>query len=246
MSRRDRSHEDEHEAGQERWLVSYADFITLMFAFFAVLYATSEKDLGRAEEFQESIKRFLIKAGGAGGSHVQINQGEKNNVPIEPPIETFRRGRQEAENVLNKAEQEIEEKFTAQERTKYIQDVGVDEWGVRITLNSSEIFASNSDKLKPDAVPFVDKMAVIISSSKSKVMIEGHVMLDEKAAYRSTWDFAAARAVNILRFMQIQKKLPAKKFVAASFGDSRPLTQVQTSQLNSRMEIVLLNQDLEL
>ena len=73
------SSDDDREAGHERWLVSYADFITLMFAFFAVLYATSEKDLAKSKEFQDSIKRYLIKAGSFGESGQQVNQGEKNN-----------------------------------------------------------------------------------------------------------------------------------------------------------------------
>src|SRR3954465_11934066 len=92
------------DEGRDRWLVSYADFITLMFAFFAVLYATSQKDMEKTREFQDSIKRFLIKAGAFGESGQQINQGIKNNSPIEPPIQTFGSTKPEAAKVLDEAE----------------------------------------------------------------------------------------------------------------------------------------------
>src|SRR4051812_33167997 len=82
-------HEEVEESGQDRWLVSYADFMTLMFAFFAVLYATSQKDVEKSKEFQDSIKRYLIKAGSFGETGAQLNQGKRANSPIEPPIETF-------------------------------------------------------------------------------------------------------------------------------------------------------------
>src|ERR1700678_1409961 len=81
---------EDHDNGQERWLVSYADFITLMFAFFVILYATSERDLDKVKKFQESVDKFLVKGGACGESGAKIDQGEKNFSVIEPPIQTFR------------------------------------------------------------------------------------------------------------------------------------------------------------
>src|SRR3989344_8484573 len=139
---------DPHEEGgsSERWLISYADFITLMFAFFAVLYATSEKDLEKSKEFQESIKRYLIKAGSFGESGQQIQQGEKNNAVIEPPIQTYKNGRPEPMELLDQAETFIETKLTAEERKKYITDISADDWGVRISLPSVALFSNHSEK----------------------------------------------------------------------------------------------------
>ena len=78
-----------------------------MFAFFAVLYATSEKDLNKAKELQDSVKRYLIKSGSFGESGQQIQQGEKNNAISEPPIQTYKDGRPETVELLDKADQAL-------------------------------------------------------------------------------------------------------------------------------------------
>lgn len=237
---------EENEASNERWLVSYADFITLMFAFFAVLYATSQKDVDKAREFQESIKRYLIKAGAFGETGAQINQGDKHNSVIEQPIQTFRPEKPEAVAGLDEAEAFIESQLTKEEREKYIGDLVADEWGVRITLPSSVIFAAHSERFREDAVPFIGKLSALLEKSKRKILIEGHVAPDETGTFRSTWDFASARAVNMLRFIQKKQGLKPELLAAASLADSRPLFKKEKAAMNSRLEIVLLNQDMEL
>src|SRR4051812_24640939 len=89
-SRRRHSHHEEHE-NNERWLVSYADFITLLFAFFTVLYATSQQDADKAKQFEQSIRKFfgaVISTGsGEGGSTTGVGSGfEATRNFIESPI----------------------------------------------------------------------------------------------------------------------------------------------------------------
>src|ERR1035438_767198 len=81
-----KKHEEEHE-NHERWLVSYADFITLLFAFFTILYATSQRDVSKAQEFQRSIQkafRSFIDFGGLQGKFVDTNEATQL---IPPPID---------------------------------------------------------------------------------------------------------------------------------------------------------------
>jgi chemotaxis protein MotB len=241
-----RDHDDERDASHERWLVSYADFITLMFAFFAVLYATSEKDLEKSKEFQDSIKKFLVKAGAFGESGGQVQQGEKNNELIEPPIQTFRPNKAEKAETLDKTETFIEGKFSEAERKKYIGDIVQDEMGVRITLLAGAVYAPGSSKFTPEAMAFVTKLSELLPLSKRKFMIEGHTMPGETGGMPSTWDFASARAVNMLRYLQKSQSLKPNTLVAASFGDSRQIYTGANAAKNSRIEIVLLNQDIEL
>ena len=242
-----RRHEAEHEEGpsQERWLVSYADFITLMFAFFAVLYATSEKDLEKAKELQDSVKKYLIKAGSFGESGQQIKQGEKNNSVIEPPIETYKDGRPETVELLDKAEEFIETQITPEERKKFVQDIGADDWGVRITMPADALYSKQSEKFRAEALPFIEKLSELVAKTKRKVLIEGHVASGEVGTFRSTWDFSSARAVNLLRFMQAKQKFPGNQLAAAAMGDSRPAFEGEKAAGNSRIELVLLNQDMD-
>lgn len=239
------SYDEDRDASTDRWLVSYADFMTLMFAFFAVLYATSEKDVEKSKEFQESIKKFLIKAGAFGESGQQINQGDKNNSLIEPPIQTFRPSKPETVEALDQAENFVENSFKAEERKKYISDISADEWGVRITMPAAELFSSGSDKFKPEAVAFLSKLSELMPKTKRRILIEGHAAAQETGGMASTWDFASARAVNMLRFVQKRQSLKPNTMAAASFGDSRPIFDGEKSSSNSRIEIVLLNQDME-
>src|SRR5438045_9650044 len=85
------SHNDSEN--QDRWLISYADFITLWIALFVILYATSERDVEKTKGFQNAIDKYLIKAGAFGESGAKIEQGEKNFTVIEPPIQTYRQNK---------------------------------------------------------------------------------------------------------------------------------------------------------
>ena len=234
---------DEEGPSHERWLVSYADFITLMFAFFAVLYATSQHDVEKSKEFQESIKRFLIKAGAFGESGAQINQGKKEDSAIEPPIQTYGKQEPETARILDKAEDFIEGQLTKEERARFVLDVTADQWGVRVILRGDAIYAAASDKFRGDAMPFLEKFGALLPGLNRAVMIEGHVAPGEKGGARSTWDFSSARAVNMLRFLQVKENLKQERLTAAAFGDSRP--QFKGAD-NSRIEIVLLNSDMEM
>ncbi|HMN67521.1 MAG TPA: flagellar motor protein MotB [Bdellovibrionales bacterium] len=244
MNSGERQPEGDHEPGQERWLVSYADFMTLMFAFFAVLYATSEKDMSKSKEFQESIKRYLIKAGAFGDSGQQIQQGDKNNSPIEPPIQTFKDSRPETVAALDQAEAFVLARLTPEERKKYVLDLSADEWGVRVILPSQALFSNGSDKFREDALPFIAKLGQLLVDSKRKVLIEGHVASGERGGTRSTWDFASARALNLLRYLEKSRGMPGAQLAAVSLADSRPAFQGAQAPLNSRLEVILLNSDM--
>jgi len=239
--------EKEEEAGHERWLVSYADFITLMFAFFVILYATSQKDVEKSKQFQESLKRFLIKAGPVGQGAAQVDQGDKHNSLLESPIQTFRPTKNEAATTVDEAEAYLEAKFTPEERKRFLTDILSDEWGVRLILPSQALFSDGSEKFRPEALAFISKLGALLAQSKRKILIEGHVNSDEVGGFRSTWDFASARAVNMLRLIQRKENLASEQLAAASLGDSRPLpASAHGKSSNSRLEVVLLNHEMEL
>ena len=240
-----RTPQPERENNQDRWLVSYADFITLMFAFFAVLYATSQKDMAKSKQFQESIKRYLIKAGAFGESGAQMNQGQKANAPIEPPIQTYNVTKPETAKDLDTAEAFIEDKLSKDEQKKYIQDIVSDEWGVRITVPARVLFASGGEKFRPDALAFIAKLSDLVAQTKRKILVEGHVAAGEKGAFSSTWELASKRSLNMLGYLQKKTGLPADQLASASLGDSRPIYQNEDPQKNSRLEVVLLNSDMD-
>ncbi len=237
---------EEHDSSADRWLVSYADLVTLMFAFFVVLYATSEKDLAKSTEFQESVKRYLIKAGAFGESGPSMKQGQKNNEVIEPPIPTYGNKSPETAAVMDQAEAHLEAKLTKEQRNKYVIDLVSDEWGVRLILSAEAIYAKDSDKFQESAMPFIESLGDLLVETKRKLLIEGHVKAGERGPFRSTWDLSSSRAVNLLRYMMLTKNVEGERLGAAAFGESRPLTANSKDAANSRIEIVILSVDREL
>lgn len=238
-----REERNDEEPSHERWLVSYADFITLMFAFFAVLYATSQKDVEKSQQFQESIKKFLIKAGSfGGGPSPQVNQADKGDTAIDSPIQTFRPTKSEPATDTDEAETFFESQLSAEERKRYVSDIVTDDWGVRIILVGEALFAPGSEKFREEAMPFVAKLSELLAQTKRKVLIEGHVGAGEKGRYHSTWEFSSARSLNVLRFVQAKKALPPERLASAALGDSRPQTKGRAG-INSRIEVVVLNSE---
>jgi chemotaxis protein MotB len=234
---------EERESGHDRWLVSYADFITLMFAFFTVLYATSEKNVEKTKKFEDSVKKYLIKAGAFGETGAHINQGDKHNSAIEEPIPTFRPEKSEAATNKDEDQTIVEDGLSKAEREKYVLEISSDPWGLRIRLPAVSLFAEHSDKFRPEAMPFINKLAALLTRTQRKILIEGHVASGETGGRATTWDFASARAINVLRYLEKREGFPGGKLVAASFADSRPLFSGKEAGKNSRIEIVLLNPD---
>lgn len=240
----DSNDQEEGGASQERWMVSFADFITLMFAVFTVLYATSNHDAEKAKEFQESIKRYLIKAGAFGGTGDKINQGEKYNNPIEPPIQTFNQVNPLSQETFDEAEKYLEETLSEEDKRKFLYDITLDELGVRIVLSGPRLYAPNTIKFREDSVPFLEKLGAFLSKIGRRVMVEGHMGAEVTGspAFPSAWEFAGARATALVRYLVKRHKMEPGLFVPISYGTARP--QPLNKNQSERMEVVILTEDL--
>lgn len=137
MARRRKKTED-HE-NHERWLVSYADFITLLFAFFVVMYAISSHDLKKAESFEQSIREHLTKFGGGQGKAGGLNRSTKESSPVEPPIPQHQTPG-DMQKVQFKVETYLEENMSPDELERVVKDIRSDNLGVRISVAADEIF----------------------------------------------------------------------------------------------------------
>lgn len=246
--RRRRAAKDEHDSS-ERWLVSYADFITLMFAFFAVLYATSDQNLEKSRQLQESIKRYLIPFGAAGGSGHEVNQGTKENSAIDSPIKTYPTDpNDKTRSNLEQTEIFIEEKLLRGSGKDLIEDISPVESGVRITLNASTLFAKQSVKFRPEAMEPLDVLCQYLSTLRRRLVIEAHTSPNSSpsSSYPSDWEFAAGRATSFVRFLIRRYHFPAQQLAAVSYGSERPLFSSEDPQAvakNQRLDILVLSND---
>lgn len=237
--------QEEHE-NPERWMVSYADFITLLFAFFTVLYATSNQDIEKAKKFENSIKKAFLAVvefgrGSGPGDYVQTDEDAS---PIAPPIPLFKRLNPNVADLVEAVEASINKSLSKDEKEKVHLELREDEFGVRLSLDSSALFDDNSTAMKKDVLATFDKIAIILKESNKNLIIEGHTdnQVTNSTVYPSNWEFAAARASTILRYLLKVHKISASKLAAVSLADQRPIASNETEvgrKKNRRIEILL-------
>ncbi len=242
MARR-KKHE-EHE-NHERWLVSYADFITLLFAFFTVLYATSQKDAAKEKEFEESIRQkfaglmaVVHMAGTNGGEAVKTSLAEitesLNNFPSKSagPAEI----QQYVERVLQK-------NVSQSDYQKSIEGIRHDSVGVHIQLAASVIFQTGSANLEEEGLATLEKVARLLKSSKRRLIVEGHTddQTIQSTRFASNWELGAMRATKIVRYL-ISRGVDPALLTAVTYADQKPLVENSSEEnraKNRRIEILI-------
>jgi chemotaxis protein MotB len=247
VSGRKRKHQEEEHENHERWLVSYADFITLLFAFFVVMYSVSRIDNKKLQQVAEAIRwaMHFEGTGGVGqmpifegppseGGGITSMAGAKNISPEQrQAIEAFRR------KIENRVKPFILERAGPVAVTVDIQDRVV-----RVRLAANEFFAPGESALRPQALPILDAIAEEIVPLGRPIQIEGHTD-DQPVAggrHRDNWELSAARAATVTSFLEKAHRAAPGLLTASGFSDTRPLSPESTPaarELNRRVELVL-------
>lgn len=236
-----RKHKHEEHENHERWLVSYADFITLLFAFFVVLFASSKQDAKKMEALEYAI-RSSLHVGPMGGGHNLVNL--ETGAAIAPIIGSFPKDGSPID-LQRYFLKRIESTFTVDEKVDSIEEVVYDEKSVRIRLKSSNLFNPGETKLSIKGAETLTKLTQMMRDSEEKFIIEGHTD-DQKVTpnplYESNWELGAKRAMSVMKFMIYAFKISPDKISAMSLGDSKPIAGNNTPQgraKNRRIEIVI-------
>ena len=235
----------EHE-NHDRWLVSYADFITLLFAFFAVLYATSVSDVKKQEEFEQSIKQqFSTVMGFNNGSRFDELNDPRNNSPIKPILDTFPPPGSSAQEVEGYVQRKLEKEMSDSERAEAGIQVKHDAIGVRIEVAASKIFPSGSAELRVDSAKALEELGEILRESGRHIIIEGHS--DDQPIkterYPSNWELSASRATKIVRYLIAREHIPADRLTAVAYADQMPIVPNNSEEnraKNRRIEIMIV------
>jgi len=241
----------EHE-NHERWLVSYADFITLMFAFFVVMFASSQTDKGRAQQVSDSVKKALesdsvsaaVKSvlGGAPG------QKDKGNAQMHGPGGATQAADQKKSEKL--AELLPSLKVLTTELKTEIESgrvqVTMEARGLVVSFKQAALFPSGEDAISADAIPSLDKVAAAIIKIPNPVRLEGHT--DSKPIntrrFRSNWELSSARSIALLEILTGRFQVPRSHVSVAGYADIAPIASNDTEEgraRNRRVDIVILN-----
>jgi chemotaxis protein MotB len=247
MARR-KKHE-EHE-NHERWLVSYADFITLLFAFFTVMYATSQADEKKQEKFEKSVRQQFASFGVGMGNGMPGGSsfGEfdtRNNRIMPSPFENFPpRGAAPLE-VQNAVENRLEKTMSEEEKEEVITGVRHERKGVRIQLAASKFFTSGSADIRASSLESLDKVARILKESGREIVVEGHTDDEpiKTERFPSNWELSAARATKIVRYLILRHGIPASQLKVVAYADQKPLVPNSSEEnraKNRRIEIMIM------
>ncbi len=228
---------EEHE-NHERWLVSYADFITLLFAFFVVMYSISAVNEGKFRTVSESIKAALNPMYSPPASPKPFQIGDNKPTTFQPTVHASR------EYVIRRV-QDLTQPLgqAAQISADPIVEQRVGE--IVLTISDNVLFKSGEATLQPEALPFLRGLADVLVELDRHVRIEGHTdnVPIRTAQFPSNWELSAARSVMIVRVLSELYGVPAAHLAAIGYGETRPLTEnlnAEQRAKNRRVEVVIL------
>lgn len=246
-----RKHKHPEHVNHERWLVSYADFITLLFATFTALYALSKSDASKAKAVADGLREAF---GTSGARMVQMEALDINGIPSDKsrlptgegnqnlPPATKEAGKQEFEEIKKQVEEFLMTKGM-------YEKVAIDrqERGLVVSLKEGGFFESGSADVKPEAYKILEELSRKILSYRNPVRIEGHTdnVPIRSRTYPTNWELSSARATNMVRLLTDRYRVPPGKISATGYGDSRPKAPNDTPSgraRNRRVDIVILSE----
>jgi len=236
--RRRRQQEEEHE-NHERWLVSYADFITLLFAFFVVMYAISMVNIGKYRVLSDAlVSAFHKTPGDSGGAQVVIDpiSGGKLQLPvIKPPANTkAEEARRQVKDKLRNMAKEIASALGPLVQSGQVR-ITESALGITVDINASLLFAPGDAHLSADAVRALSAVAQVIAPTAFPITVEGHTDNTPISTpqFPSNWELSGVRAASVVRLF-IDKGVAAGRLTEVGYADQRPVADNATAEGRAR------------
>lgn len=259
MSRRKR---EKAHANHERWLVSYADFITLLFAFFVVLYASAQVDQRKVGRLALAIQVAFQELGVFPASTtevpldlnepmpfstVQVIASAKHNTDLSrispPPDDALGAASEEAN--LSALQSELQQALQS-EIAQHTVALHRETEGLVISLREFGFFDSGSAALKTSALPALDRIASILAVRICRLRIEGHTdnVPIHTAQMASNWELSTARSTELVRLLIVRYGFSPLRLAAAGYAEYHPIASNRTAQgraQNRRVDVVILS-----
>ncbi|MGD0298453.1 MAG: flagellar motor protein MotB [Bryobacteraceae bacterium] len=239
----------------ERWLVSYADFITLLFAFFVVMFASSQTDKSRAKQVSEAVEKAL-KDGSSFSVPPAVAKILGGTVDEKGVGNAMMKGPGGAQRFSKESQPEslIELLPSLKRLTKDLEDeikagkleLRLEARGLVISLRESAFFPSGTDVLDKGAFPTMKKLATVIGALPNLIQLEGHTdsIPIHNARFKSNWELSCARGIAVLDTLCEDFHLPYDRFSVVGRADTVPVDTNDTAEgraRNRRVDVVIVN-----
>lgn len=237
---------DEGHVNHEAWIIPYADMVTLLFAFFVVMYSISQQDLAKLKDVSESLKESFMgfEEGGDKVKTPATNPGSKSASQVRVVVKRNVTNQEVIDDIQKQLKLEGFE-FIYQEDVSPL-NIKIDERGVVISMSAGYIFDKNSTEIKPEMLPVVQIISDIIKGSARIVAVEGHT--DDRPIvgnlYYSNWELSTLRATSMVRTLVQQFGVDPNRLVASGYSKFRPIADNKTDagrKQNRRVDIIMLN-----
>ncbi len=237
---------DDDDDNPDRWLVSYADFITLLFAFFVVMYAVSSVNLSKYNALTTSMGTAFTGSESQNKKAPEISSKsyEKKTMVKPLPLSYLyqQKSLHERENMAQMG-LDISNKLATQISDGKLR-VMQNNRGVRIDINDSLLFTSGSAELAPSALEVLNEITNVIKTNQRLIQVEGHTDNTpiHNASFFSNWELSAVRATTVVRMFS-DTGIDPTRLSAVGYGATQPISSSETEfgrASNRRVSIMIL------
>ncbi len=243
----------------ERWLVSYADFITLLFAFFVIMYAMSQADMVKFKKFTDGIhKAFaggpigMVDVGGSSGGKtaspfevLEAVGGKVLNMPA-GKTNTAADPDPQLQEVREKLEEAVSLELGTADTSETLH-MQFDSRGLIVRIATKDFFDEGSSEIRPDLRPILDRIGRIFTKTKRLIRVEGHTDPYEVSEAKG-WELSAARAAWVAKYWIHRFDLDPTRIGVSGYSGYRPLAvgdEPWNRAKNRRVEFIILNSSYE-
>ena len=235
-----KKHEEGHD-NAERWLLTYADLITLLLALFIILYAMNQVDQKKFEEVAQALSMGFNQP--ASVSIIDLGTHANAHRPAtESEIKTMKAIREDDQ--LRKIKNQIDEKIESDPKLTGKASTNLSDDGLMITIADDILFQSGTANLTGEARSLINLVTPLVLDIQNSVKISGHTdsVPIKTAAFPSNWELSSARAHSVLHLMLQNKALSPTRMSSSGYGEYQPIADNKTAKgrsENRRVEIMI-------
>ncbi|HVJ04884.1 MAG TPA: flagellar motor protein MotB [Candidatus Saccharimonadales bacterium] len=225
-----------HHDNHDRWMVSYADFVTLLFAFFVVLYSSAQVDKAKMAQLSSAITAAFQQLGVGSGSVPVLLIPGTTPIPAAHPAHA----QDTAEAIRRKLEADL-----AEELKRHTVSLRQTSEGLVLSLREVGFFDSGSAALRASSLETFDRIGHVLASIGSNLRVEGHTdnVPIHTSQFQSNWELSTARATEIIRLLLTREGIGPERLSAAGYAEYHPIAENSSEdgrRLNRRVDIVIV------